>query len=106
MCATGSGDRERKQSRKYFVVTTEEVQIKMLAGKGMIGKREAFKSEIARVQEHVPVRVKAKAGKFREPCLMRNIESLVRKKNPIPIPKTGTTWHYLITGALRYLLCM
>lgn len=47
----------------------------------MADRWEALKSELAGGQDqNVPVRVKGKPGKFREPCLMRDVEDLVRKK--------------------------
>lgn len=42
----------------------------LFIGREMAGKWEVFKSETARVQmQHVPERVKGKAGKFRKPGL-------------------------------------
>eukprot|EP00061_Rhincodon_typus_P013266 g39532.t1 len=55
--------------------------VNLFEGKGTTGKWEAFKSVISRVQgQYVPVRVKGKAGRFRDPWLTRDIEVLVRKK--------------------------
>lgn len=40
-----------------------------------------FQKQIATARvQHVPVSVKGKAGKFRKPCLMSDVEVPVRKK--------------------------
>jgi len=45
----------------------------------MMGKWEAFKNVISSIQgQYIPVRVKGKNGKFRDPWLTRDIEALVR----------------------------
>ena len=47
----------------------------------MPGKWETFKSVVTRVQgKHIPLRVKGKAGRSRDPWMNRDIEALVKKK--------------------------
>ncbi|XP_051883123.1 uncharacterized protein LOC127576591 [Pristis pectinata] len=56
-------------------------QSRLLAGKETTGKCEAFQGEIVGAQGlHVPIRVKGKAGRSREPWMMRDVEALSRKK--------------------------
>eukprot|EP00061_Rhincodon_typus_P004008 g21542.t1 len=53
----------------------------LFAGKETSGKWEAFKNVVARVQGLcVPVRVKGKVGRNREPQMRRAIEALTRKE--------------------------
>lgn len=50
-------------------------------GKWASSKREAFKREVACVQvKHVPVGVKAKAGRRKECWMAEDIDALVTKK--------------------------
>ena len=52
-----------------------------MGSKGMSGKWQAFKSVLTRVQgKHIPLRVKGKAGRSREPWMIWDIEALVKKK--------------------------
>lgn len=51
-----------------------------VASEGM-ARKYVFKSGLTRVQgQHVPVRLKNKAGKFCKPWLFRDVEILVREK--------------------------
>ena len=56
---------------------------RLFSGKDVIGKWEAFKGEILRVQSlYVPVRVKGKRNKNKnkEPWFSRDIGTLIKKK--------------------------
>ncbi|MBB6707136.1 hypothetical protein [Proteus mirabilis] len=55
--------------------------VQMFVGKGTTGKWEAFRNEITRIQrKYIPVRVKGKAGRYRECWMTKEIEGLVKKK--------------------------
>ena len=54
---------------------------RLFYGKDVIGKWEAFKGEILRVQSlYVPVRIKGKVKRNKEPWFSRDIATLIRKK--------------------------
>ncbi|XP_059826353.1 uncharacterized protein LOC132394340 [Hypanus sabinus] len=58
--------------------------VRLFSGKDVIGKWEAFKGEILRVQSlYVPVRIKGKVNKKKEPWFSRDIGNLIKKKREI-----------------------
>jgi len=65
----------------------------MFEGKSASGMWEAFKCKLIEIQDrHVPVRMRDKYGKFREPWLTRDSVCLVRKKKEafIKARRSGT----------------
>ena len=57
---------------------------RLFYGKDVIGKWEAFKGEILRVQSlYVPVRIKGKVKRNKEPWFSRDIATLIRKKREL-----------------------
>ena len=63
----------------------------MFEGKSTFGIWEAFMCKLIGIQDqHIPVRMKDKYGKFREPWITRNIVSFVKERNEAFI-KAGNT---------------